>query len=76
MRLTIALLDEYKLDDRAWDLLYAANRDVLERAFPDALEQIKDDERPLGVKVIAFLEAPGAQFTAGRRERRLRTSPD
>jgi hypothetical protein len=38
-------------------LLYAANRDVLERAFLDALEQIKDDEPPLGVKVIAFLEA-------------------
>jgi hypothetical protein len=45
------------MDDRAWDLLYAANRDVLERAFLDALEQNKDDERSLGDKVIAFLEA-------------------
>jgi hypothetical protein len=39
-------------------LLYAANRDVLARAFLDALEQIKDDERP-------FHEAPGVQLTAG-----------
>jgi hypothetical protein len=36
------------MDDRAWDLLYAANRDVLERAFLEAVERDNADERPLG----------------------------
>jgi hypothetical protein len=57
-------VSEHTMDDRAWDRLYAAPLDVLERAFLDALEQIKDDERSLGDKVIAFLEAARRPDTA------------
>ena len=54
------------MEDRAWDLLYAAPLDVLERAFLAALEQIKDDERPLSDKVIAYLDAARRKSEPGR----------
>jgi hypothetical protein len=48
------------MDDRAWDLLYAANRDVLERAFLDAVSSAAPEDitpSELSEMVVGFLEA-------------------
>jgi hypothetical protein len=47
------------MDDRAWDLLYAANRDVLERAFLDAVSSAAPEDitaSELGEMVVGFLQ--------------------
>jgi hypothetical protein len=51
--------DEIVMDDRAWDLLYAANRDVLERAFLDAVSSAAPEDvtaSELGEMVVDFLQ--------------------